>query len=159
MSSRIKGNQGFSLIELIVVVGIIGILAAVAISNYLTYQAKTRQAEVKAVLGGAFISATIAALNQNGTYVITDISQLGFSPSGTPKYSYWYDVSGTPTAIPGSSTDTSPCNVTIAPSGVAASATGFTMGARGNIDNDPACDEWLINDRKILTNTSDDVMN
>ena len=151
-----KGSKGFTLIELMIVVAIVGILVAVAIPNFLTYQAKARQAEAKAVLGGIFTAATTVMYAQSGTYLITDISQLAFTPTGTPKYSYWFDVSGTPTAIPGGSTATAPCDVNSAPAGVATSATGFTAGARGNIDGDPTCDDWLINDNKVLTNTSND---
>jgi len=161
MPNRVpKGSEGFTLIELMIVVAIIGILAAIAIPNFMTYQAKARQAEVKAVLGGIFIAATTVMYAQNGTYVITDIGQLAFAPTGTPRYSYWFAVSGppgTPTVIPGGSTATAPCNVNSAPAGVAASGSGFTAGARGNIDSDPTCDDWLIDDNKILTNTSNDV--
>ncbi len=158
MPNRVpKGSQGFTLIELMIVVAIIGILAAIAIPNFMTYQAKAKQSEVKAMLAGAFTAATTVMYAQNGTYVITDIGQLGFGPTGRPNYSYWFDVSGTPTAIPGGSTATAPCNVNSAPAGVAASVSGFTAGARGNIDNDPTCDDWLINDNKILTNTNNDV--
>ena len=160
MPNRVpKGSQGFTLIELMIVIAIIGILAAIAIPNFLTYQAKARQAEVKAMLAGVFTAATTVMYVQNGSYVITDIGQLGFAPTGKPNYSYWFDVSGTPTAIPGGGTATGPCDVNSAPAGVAASVPGFTAGARGNIDADPTCDDWLINDNKILTNTSNDVIN
>src|SRR5712692_2178277 len=78
MTSRIKGQQGFTLIELMIVVAIIGILAAIAIPNFLTYQAKAKQSEAKINLGGIFTTAT-SYFAENNTYTATPL-QLGYSP-------------------------------------------------------------------------------
>jgi type IV pilus assembly protein PilA len=159
MLSRIKGNQGFTLIELMIVVAIIGILAAIAIPNFMTYQAKARQSEAKIGLGGIFTSAT-TYFAENNTYAATSPGTLGYSPAGTPKYTFYYsNWNFTPVGSP-QDTGSGTCNATATlPTGVTASGTGFTAGAGANIDGDPTCDVWTMNDARTLTNISNDVSN
>jgi prepilin-type N-terminal cleavage/methylation domain-containing protein len=158
---RLENRQGFTLIELMIVVAIIGILSVISIPNFLMFQAKARQAEAKAALGAIFTAATTVLLLDNGTYAVSNIRQLPFSVAGLSRYSFWYDVNGTPTAVPGSSTATSPCDVRSVTAFItpAASATGFTASSKGNVDSDTTCDEWSINDARILENPSNDVTN
>ena len=166
MYNHLKGQKGFTLIELMIVVAIIGILAAIAIPNFIAYQAKSKQSEAKVSLGAIFTSAVAYQAESNPqTYVPAQIGQVGWMPSGTPRYSFWFAVGtsagpGTPTAFAGSSVATSPCNVTTAPNignTVAASPSGFTAMANGNIDGDVACDQWSMNDQRSLVNTKNDV--
>lgn len=55
-----KRNQGFTLIELMIVVAIIGILAAIALPAYQDYTAKARGSNAVASLGGQKIKVAEA---------------------------------------------------------------------------------------------------
>lgn len=155
-SARRKWGWGDS----VGLVMIIGVLAAIAIPNFMVMDAKARQSEARVNLGGIFTSAS-AMQGERKTFVVSNVSQLGFALSGVPRYSYWYSVDGVPVMIPlpqGSTVGKSSCDVTTPPTSVkvAASATGFTAAAKGNIDRDAACDEWSINEKKELRHTLDD---
>jgi len=147
MLSRIREKRGFTLIELMIVVAIIGILAAIAIPNFLKFQAKAKQSEARNNLSAIFTSQT-SYFGEKNTYGTT-FSDINWAPEGTTKYTYHLTGSETTGSV----------NISM-PSGgatVGASSTGFTAGAAGNIDNDTINDGWTINDKKVLTNYSNDV--
>ena len=75
-SDRAKNNNGFTLIELIVVIAILGILATIAVPRVGAFRA---QAETAATLATARTIASAVAMNQaqNGLTATTELKDLG----------------------------------------------------------------------------------
>ena len=123
-----KKTKGFTLIELMIVVAIIGILAAIAIPNFLRYQAKSKQSEAKANLGAIFTSE-VSYKSEKDVYGTR--ANLDWSPTGNTRYAY---------------------------SVTNATTTLFTAQATCSaIDNDATIDTWTIDQARVLTNTVNDV--
>ncbi len=74
-----KAQQGFTLIELMIVVAIIGILAAVAIPAYQDYTAKAQASEAYTLLGG-LKTPLVEAASGSG---ITTACAIGQFPGAT----------------------------------------------------------------------------
>ena len=172
MSKQLKGQKGFTLIELMIVVAIIGILAAIAIPNFLRYQAKSRQSEAKTNLGAVFVGET-AYFSENSRY--GSFSEIGYALAGTTnRYTYRSPAIGgngpssntvgldqIPCGAPVGctvSTDASPAVPSAASTTVG--AVGFTASAAASIDNDPTIDGWSVNDVKggLTVAVPDDVI-
>lgn len=127
----IKNKKGFTLIELMIVVAIIGILAAIAIPNFLRYQAKAKQSEARGNLSAIYTSQVVFhSESTNGTYASATTSLDWQAQGSSQRYTY---------------------------SITTATSTGFVATATGNIDNDPTADIWTIDQDKTLLNPTNDV--
>jgi prepilin-type N-terminal cleavage/methylation domain-containing protein len=74
-----KNNHGFTLIELMIVVVIIGILAAIAIPNFLSMQDRAREASVRANMHTIQVAFEDFNVLSNGVYPTTaaDVTPAG----------------------------------------------------------------------------------
>src|SRR6476661_10123646 len=81
MVKSLRNTKGFTLIELMIVVAIIGILAAIAIPNFLQYQMKSRQSEAKTNLM-AIKTSEVSWQGERGCYLAVRQAPA-VAPAGT----------------------------------------------------------------------------
>src|SRR5256714_9298499 len=86
-------QKGFTLIELMIVVAIIGILAAIAIPNFIKFQARSKQSEAKANLKAIFTAQK--AFYQEKDRFSTLTGEVGFEPERNNRYAYFLAATGT----------------------------------------------------------------
>lgn len=147
-----KDSKGFTLIELMIVVAIIGILAAIAIPNFLRFQLKSKTAEAKTNIGAIKITqeawkaendfyancvanpVAVTATGAKQAWVLggatTGWPEVGYQPSSTVYYQYQVATGGVAnTAIVG---------------GIAIGSAGTEMaiGAVSDLDADKANGEF-----------------
>ncbi len=139
-----RGQKGFTLVELMIVVVIIGILAALAIPRFMRATTKSKQSEAKQILKQIYTMQhsyrqekdvywiTASAASAAATAAFAD---LGVDIGTSARYTYTI-----------TSTD--------------AGATNFTaVATSGVLDDDPTVDTWTINQLGQLLVTSDDAVN
>lgn len=176
----VRNTKGFSLIELMIVVAIIGILATIAVPNFTKFQNRAKQAEARANLS-AIYSAHKAFFAEWNQYhgVMADI---GYVPEGKINYYLVTGASNPPAAATGFVTapntapgggclNTASCaslSATVTPlaphtAGAAtgtSTATGFTAQANANLrnsTNNGDHDRWQINQLKAMSNLSNGI--
>jgi type IV pilus assembly protein PilA len=154
---------GFSLIELMVVVGIIGVLATIAIPQYSKFSSRAKQSEAKVNLGGIY--TVEKAYYVEGSTYSPCLAQLGYEASGQQRrYTIGFDATSSTNRTMGSvncSDDSgnthflgvlSQVGRADLPATNMATST-FTAGAAGNVSGRTgAVDKWTINDEQRLLN-------
>jgi len=112
---KYNNTAGFSLVELMVVVGIIGILATIAVPSFMKFQAKAKQSNAKAELAGIY-TAQMATFVEHNSFE-PNLAAAGYVPAGftgngltetleavgtlTRLYNVGIGSSSTVTAVPG----------------------------------------------------------
>ncbi len=82
-----KLKRGFTLIELMIVVAIIGLLAALAIPNFIKFQARSKQSEARSNLKAIF-TAEKSYYGDKQIYIdLLDV--IGFAPERNNRYGYY----------------------------------------------------------------------
>jgi len=148
--SPIRYQQGFTLIEILITLVILGILVTLATGSFLSYQARAKQSEIKANMGtiGEMALSYKAEFN---TY-ITNWDGLGWASNGKTRYRYWYNQGAA------ANTPTSPeVGITYSDPGSDAQDNSFVVGGVGNIDRDNFTDQWLYNQDRSFTVQQNDV--
>jgi len=84
----VRNSKGFTLIELMVVILIIGILAALAIPKFSDASAKAKMSEIPTVMA-AFDNAQLARIAETGA--VDDVDNLVFDEPTASKWFTWSD--------------------------------------------------------------------
>lgn len=135
MSKLKKIAKGFTLIELMIVVAIIGILAAIAIPNFVKFQCRSKQSEAKGNLKALYVAQESyraefdTYLADCGTSCTSATNEIGFQAKGQ-KIRYDYSSTG------------------------GASAFTATATVKGTFAGELSNDNWTISQANDVKNTT-----
>ncbi len=133
---RVREHKGFTLIELVIVIVILGILAAVAVPRYIRVVGEARKAAVNGMAGGLRSAAMLARAKYmvEGNNALTTVDMDGVSVSvmagsGVPR--------ATQAGIVSAMTDTTGFDVAVGASSVSFQPTNGGSATCGVVYSDP----------------------
>ncbi len=138
---RLRGRRGFTLIEILIVLVIIGILAGLAIPRYVGATSKAKQVEAKQLLRQIYTMEQSYRLEHDTFWIpptgttASRTSTNAFGAIGVEimvQARYQYEIRG--------------------------SADHFTATATANLDDDATIDTWTIDETGELKGVIDDTM-
>jgi len=133
-----RSKKGFTLIELMIVVVIVGVLSALAIPRFMRAATKSKQSEAREILKQVYTMER-AYFIEHETYILNGVTASSANPLAysilaieiMPSARYTYTI-------------TMP------------STTQFSCVATADLDDDPIIDTWTIDQTGTLTNNIDD---
>ncbi len=146
LKKRVKAKKGFTLIELMIVVAILGILAAIAIPTYMDYTKRAKVSEAISLLSG--MANAIAEYHTSYGSMPTSIDDIGGGK--TSRYVTSMTWGGRETY--GNNTYCS-INATLGNIGTGVDSKTLTLYViyRANNETYDKCWEWSIEDKYVPT--------
>ena len=140
MNYRVKNNRGFTIIELMIVVVILGILAAMAIPRFMLANTKAKQSEAKNILKQVY-SMEQAYKQEFDGYWGNGLSASAAAPNAFIRIHVDIMTSSRYTYS------------------IVAAVNSFTCTATcSNLDDDATIDTWTVDQTGVLQVTSDDAL-
>lgn len=153
MLKALRKQEGFTLIELMIVVAIIGILAAIAIPNFLQYQMKSRQSEAKTNLM-AIKTSEVSWQGERGCFLTVALAPLVAPAAGTKMQPQNWNQAAQPWLTPTPAAATGWC---VGGAGVGVSAGTFAnlgFQATGNVNYQYATGTYAVSYTSCLGPTA-----
>ncbi len=147
MINKFKNDKGFTLIELMIVVAIIGVLAAIAIPQYTNFRLKAKTAEAKSNLGAIRLGEE-AYFTEHEAYAVcaaTPPTAAGFPGKNSIP---WADAAGNFVKIGFSAKGQVYYQYAVA---AAKDGLSFDASAIGDLDGDGAKAKFVITDNGAWT--------